>query len=569
MANAETPRFSSDSGQFRQAAEKQTNARRRRCGPFPKTVSTATLLLLTAACAGGPGNLQGSTSSPTPTATTTPPTPVATIQVNDLPDGRIFQRNAEQTATIPVTGTYSGAPAAIEARVVTWHDGAQVVPWQPIQAEISSGTFQGALAAVPQGGWYQIEARATETAVTTSSTARFAVGALVACAGQSHISLWFDPNIFPGIEDDDFQIPDPVDEVRVYRHDGFADSPPGQEWHEVSGIGATVFANALQRGLGIPIGLLAYGAGGSALWQSNSIDGPASFPQPFGWWLADDSGRHPSANHYAALARGIARNGAIEALVWVQGHTEALAGESRRRHAQGLRELFARVREDSGRPDLPIILSLLPRVSNDPAGETRAVDGENAQKIRDAEMLIAEEDPNTHIGATTMDLPLGIDRVHHSMAGQAEHASRIAEAVALIAIGEGDGELFRGPRLTSFDVVDDTTIDVHIAHRGGSDITPTTAMQGFSVIGEGVILDASRHDSNTIRLTLDPSESITIDGVAYLQGGNPGGLDVGRFAHDYVHDDSHLSLPLEAGLLRRKPGSETSAEFPPSGVSPP
>jgi len=267
-------------------------------------------LAMLGACGGGSSGLDSGVVAPTPSVN-------VQIQLDEGPDGRIVQRDASGYGDLQVAGTYAdGSPEAIEARVLGWESGTEVLPWVTIDEDPVAGTFAGALRGIPAGGWYRIEVRAIGSLAATAGEARFGVGVLVACAGQSQIQLWFSEFAPSGPDDFDFEPPVPSDFVRMYRHDGFNDEErKPDDWREVTGVGATVFANRLHDALGVPIGLLPYAAGGSALWQSNSLQPAIVGFGPWGWWLADDSGRHPGFGRYPALVDGITAAGGVEAVL--------------------------------------------------------------------------------------------------------------------------------------------------------------------------------------------------------------------------------------------------------------
>jgi len=475
----------------------------------------------------------------------------SSIELSEYRDGRIFQRNRAHRARLPIAGRYAGAPRAIEARVVADRSSAEIVPWTVIDEAPMGGRFRGSLAKVPQGGWYRLEVRfAGEPSVRRRATARFGVGVLVACAGQSHIAYWFrDGPVGP--EDEGWAPPAPHRLARMFRHDGFLDeNKRTNDWRPISGVGATVFANALIEALGVPVGLLPYGVGSSALWQANALTphpDVRNAPRTYGWWLADGSGRYPLRDNYAHLRGGLVSVGReVEALLWVQGETDAIARDTAAHYAAGLASLFARFRFETRRADLPIFLSLLGRQSKVPWA--KVIEDVSAQAIRDAQVWAAERDPSTHLAATTIDLPLSHDGIHLSRIGQALHAARMATAV--IATLEGEDETrYRGPRLDRLDLRD-SYVDVWVAHRGGSDFGPPTGIRGFEVFGPaaGRVVGAWRRDASTIRLAVS-GEASSVTAVCYLRGANPGGLDPLLYARRYVHDDSPLALPLEAGCL--------------------
>jgi hypothetical protein len=312
----------------------------------------------------------------------------------------------------------------------------------------------------------------------------------------------------------------------------------------------------------VPIGLLDYGVGGSALWQRNTVDvvalGLQNFLAAMGWWLPDDSGIAPDEDNYEVLKAGLdSIDGRVEAVVWIQGHTDAAQVESTVGYRSGLTELFSNMRSDTGIADLPIFISLVTRqgsLSLTLGGvtiTTPATSDENIQNVRTAEEQYCAEDPNAYLGCTTMDLPLCDDNVHHSPLGQQLQAERLAQAVLHVLLNSGDYTYHRGPQLFGYKIADSSTVDVDITHDGGNDFTPVSEIKGFEMLfGETAVVPemAYRYDADTVRLkTRNDTSGLT--GIRYLYGANPGDLVLQNYAAEYIHDNSALQLPLEGGIL--------------------
>lgn len=479
-------------------------------------------------------------------ATGAPTASEARLKLEPTEPDRILQRTSDDSADLELRGTLSGEGVPIEARVVLDDDGAEVLPWAPLDSAPARGRFEGRVAGIPSGGWYRVEVRPTGAPDATVSTARFAVGAVIGIAGQSQIALWF-----LGMPEGGGPEPHPL--VRMYRHDGYWWDVPGTgAWRPVTGAGAITFANAAREALGVPIGVLPYAVNGSALRRKNAM---GSFPRKngspptMGWWLDDDGRPRPKHNHFYALVQGIAGAEGIEALLWTQGHTDGMAGETAEAYADGLAQLFTSVRKATTQ-DLPVFLSLLPRETQVEGYEgIPAMTDEHALAIRAGQRAAAANDSRLVLAATTIDLPLAYDHVHLSIEGRMIHAQRMAAALGSV-LNEGPPPHFRGPRLESFEAAGDGAVDVHIAHAAGKDFTPATDIVGFAVTGDGAgdVTSARRLDADTIRLTIS-GDTDAVDGVEYLLEANPGDLDVEELASAYVHDDSPLALPLEAGRL--------------------
>jgi hypothetical protein len=102
----------------------------------------------------------------------------------DTPRARmVFQYDVEiGTATVVVSGTYSGAPAAIEARRGEGE-------WTLIDGAPSDGHFSGALPDQPVGR-SGVEVRFADDPDTTVSIPDVGVGNVVVIAGQSNAVMW-------------------------------------------------------------------------------------------------------------------------------------------------------------------------------------------------------------------------------------------------------------------------------------------------------------------------------------------------------------------------------------------
>lgn len=106
------------------------------------------------------------------------------ISATELTPKRVYQRT-NASATIPVSGTYTGAASAVSARIINAATSAEVVGWTTVAASPASGTWSGTLS-VPQGGWYKIQYRlaAVPAAVFTSINV-IGVGDIWLFAGES------------------------------------------------------------------------------------------------------------------------------------------------------------------------------------------------------------------------------------------------------------------------------------------------------------------------------------------------------------------------------------------------
>ena len=121
------------------------------------------------------------------------------ISATELPTKRVYQR-VNGSATIAVSGTYTGAASTIAARIINATTSAEVVGWttvadptiSPFSTAFStafgageSGFWNGTLS-VPQGGWYKIQYRlSAQPAAVFTSVNVIGVGDIWLFAGES------------------------------------------------------------------------------------------------------------------------------------------------------------------------------------------------------------------------------------------------------------------------------------------------------------------------------------------------------------------------------------------------
>lgn len=426
-----------------------------------------------------------------------------TITLTEPTDNSIVQRTVSSgDASVTISGTYTGTPTAVQARIVQDGTSTEVHTWSTIDASPSGNAFSGSMT-VDEGGWYNIQVRfSNDTGITDNGANAFGVGMLVGVIGQSNAENWFTDGT------------DETPNTKVVKYDG--------SWALMTstGNGANAFGDVLQTSESVPIGLLDYGVGGSGLASGVGTSD----------WTSATAGQPYPLFDAAVTAVG----GKLEYLLWVQGEQDSYESETEADYESALSTFISKCRTDitngSNETNLPFIISLLGRTTN---GTTDA----NQQAVRNAQIDTADTVADCY-RVTTVDLALG-DAVHFSNAAYRTHGDRCAQAILDII---GNQTYHRGPQITSATKVSSTVIDVTISHTGSTDFTPTTGITGFEVTDDDwstnkTISSAVRQDATTIRLTL----SSAISGAAkvrYMYGANPTitGAVVGNAA---------LSLPLE------------------------
>jgi len=427
------------------------------------------------------------------------------ITLADFEDGRIFQRKGAG-ADITVSGTYTGIPKAIEARVVRDSTLVEIVPWTVIDASPKNGIFLGVLSHVPQGGWYNIQVRhGSEHAVARSGSHKWGVGMLVACLGQSNMKEWF----YTGTTLRAHPL------LRKFTVDGWAEL--GR-----TGNAGIAFANILIERLGIPVGLLDFSTNGSGLSKE------ADFGT--GYWEDVSAG-----SIYDRFVAGVSETGgALEYLVWVQGEADAARGTvTEDEYAKSLEsfitnQIRADINNGSQRGHLPFLVVIMVKR---PGGKDKP-----NQAIRNAQRRVTETVPDCYLAATTLDLK-NQGKQHLSPEAYITMGRRVAHTVLCIL---GEEEYYRGPEVAGVMRIDDRTIDVMLNHRGGTDFTPDSGISGWEILADGTLVpiaEVYRHDPQTIKIMLKKPLTGTAT-IRYLYGAMPD-------ASNPVLDNSPTRLPLE------------------------
>ncbi len=442
--------------------------------------------------------------------TANPPdtTPAASpaLVLNEFADGRIFQRRG-RAADIIVSGSYRGAVAAIEARVIHHDRGLEVVPWTVVDAAPRNGIYLGLLPRVPQGGWYVLEVRAQDRPdLSVRGRHRFGVGMLIACIGQSNMKEWF----HTGTDLEAHAL------LRLYSGKGW--KPLG-----TTGNGAIACGNRIVERTGVPVGLLDFAVNGSGLHRK------ANWGK--GFW--EDTRSHSIYRRF--VTHTAATGGRLEFIVWLQGAADAARGTvSGAEYAASLTRFVERqVRRDvangSSRPQLPF---LVVGMAKRPGGRD-----EPHQALREAQWAVAAKLPECYLAATTLDLR-NQGKQHLAPEAYTTMGRRVAQTI-LHVLGLEDH--YRGPRVASIQPVGGKTLEARLEHRGGDDIRPASGGTGWEVVdvqGRVSVVAVLRRDPRTLRIHLErplvpPAE------VRYLYGARPD-------ARRPLMDNADPSLPLEA-----------------------
>ena len=359
-------------------------------------------------------------TTPTPTTPTTPtPTPTATptIAATAPAPRQILQRDSTGVASIPIAGTYTGTPGAIEA---SWNGGA----FATIVANPSGGTFAGTLAGQATG--------------QGSLVVRFVGGAAtvtVPLVGVGDVFLWAGQSNAVGqytTQSDTYK--SPTYSASMLGYDGLwkdlADRSGDQTNSrdpiyndtQVGGSVLPALATGLMANLRAPVAFipcgkdaagLAAGAGGG---PGNWLPNLAATPSP-----TDRTTYYGSMVSRVALAGPLSGSvPPIKAILWWQGETDAIDGVSQATYYAALGVFVAGLRRDIGA--VPFLACKLQNSTYYPAANGAAINA----AIGQAAAGIAGFKP----GPDLSDLAVGPDALHLISDGaKATAASRWNRAI--------------------------------------------------------------------------------------------------------------------------------------------
>ncbi len=435
-----------------------------------------------------------------------------TVTISTPTAYQVFQRTrGSTTGTMTITGTYTGSPDNIQAQIVKHGTSTVVVSWTTIVASPSAGSYSGNLTSVPQttdGSWYDVQVRLRDsggTAIaTTNGTNKTGIGINIALAGQSN--ALGEANDTPTTAND---------LVAFYS---------GSAWsHLVDPIGAAGnsvgpdLGNALVTAYNIPIAIRLTAQGGTNLYSN---------------WARNSGNPSDPTTLYGQLLTSATTLSGVEAIVWMQGETDAGDHRSEAQYSTDLTNFITNLRSDMTYT-VPFIFNQL----GNALGGSSATDAEwhgiqNAQITRDNGSNI--------LNITAHDATLITNDVHFQTSGGfTKLGPRFSQALQFYL---GTQTYYRGPSIASAIYTDGTkaAVDVTITHRAGTTFTPTSAITGFVVLDSGTpatISTAVRQSSTVVRLTLSGAVSGT-GTLRYLYGKTP-------TVTSLVLDNTAMTLPLE------------------------
>lgn len=221
---------------------------------------------------------------------------------------RTYQRNSNNQADIAISGTYVGAPTAIEA---SWNGG----DWTTLDAAPAGGAYSGTLTNQSAGQGTLTVRFANDTGVT-ATVAYVGIGDIYAIAGQSNASGRGENNqsyshgtLKASLFGNDYawhELTDPTDSI-VDQVDAVSQEPAAPP----SGSIWPLLATALMTATGVPVAFVPGALGGSSITS----------------WL-------PGADHlnratlYGSLHYRCDQIGGVKAWLWWQGEADTAMSEA-------------------------------------------------------------------------------------------------------------------------------------------------------------------------------------------------------------------------------------------------
>ncbi|MBN1348381.1 sialate O-acetylesterase [candidate division KSB1 bacterium] len=348
------------------------------------------------------------------------------IQITSgLTDYRVYQRDADNVANIPLAGTcdFKGS-GAVQARLSDIRSVVNSFDWQQV-GTFSNKRWKGELKNVPTGGPYTIELRLVsdkKTIRATKTVSNILVGDLWILAGQSNMQGVGDlqaaesPDIRVSMFGYDEQwtiasdplhwLLDSVDPVHQLGLTGEALIAARNSARRNAVVGAGLglpFAKEMIAQTGVPIGLIPCAHGGTSMTQWD--------PE-----RRDEGGKSLYGSMYRRFK---AIGGNVTGVLWYQGEADANKNASYQFHERFVKFVKA-VRTDFDNPELPFYYVQIGRfVYND---------NQYWNVVQDQQRVCAEEIPYCRVAAS-VDLELD-DPIHIGTPGLKRLGKRLA-ALAL------------------------------------------------------------------------------------------------------------------------------------------
>jgi hypothetical protein len=405
---------------------------------------------------------------------------------------QVIQRGAENSASVPVSGSYTGTPDVIEARMVVMPGGGNSgsdTEWTEIVGTPAGGTFSGMLADVSAGGWYQVEVRSVTDDVPGNTTVveRVGIGDIYITCGQSNSANYGGP---AGTTTDD--------RVSAWNFSGGAWTKAADPMPGAGGGGGSVWprlGDLLAARENVPIAFACLGVGSTTVAQ----------------WV-------PPGGYYPQLKTAVQNfpaNG-FRAALWHQGESDSLASTPPATYQTRIQSIITQSRADAGWTVPWYLAEVGFHPSSNLAQEEQVVAGQRRAIFADTQVFPGPVTDDFHLEGKLND------SVHFNAAGLAAHAEQWAEVLGGVPpLVPKNGDFESNPALAD----------------GGIAGIDTAALTSPSVIGWRVLADSGEAVADGACGYYNPDDSFypgALDGgggvlpnmsgrhVAFLSGSSAG-----------------------------------------------
>lgn len=348
----------------------------------------------------------------------------ATVEIQAPNAYQIFQRNDNNTATIPVRGVLLGDEGInIEVSLLD-SDGKAVENFEAVQTTVTEGGFEAELNGVP-AGLYKIQVTGNDgnTQLFKTTLEQVGVGDLWVVAGQSNAAGY--GQYISGEEVQSSEDDPPMTGVHLYSWQrgswGLASQPIGEVQTSYNHAPGLTFAKEISRMENIPIGILQVAVGGSSI--SNWERGKMYYNRILDCVDADN------------------RN--VKGMFWYQGESETLNMDDGSipqknvdAYVQRYTQMVTDLREDLNSPHMTVVTAQL---NSHADRDSRHPSASLWYQMKEIQRQLGEPGSEKYVPNTAVISTSGLrlsDGIHNSANSNVILAKRMAKAALSLAYGE-------------------------------------------------------------------------------------------------------------------------------------